>query len=57
MENQGNNEVVIDKTKLQRMQFKIYQLERENMRSNEKTDSQMIEAIKKIIETEAKKCY
>ena len=47
MENQGNNEVVIDKTKLQRMQFKIYQLERENMRSNEKTDSQMIEAIKK----------
>lgn len=57
MENQGNNEVVIDKTKLQRMQFKIYALERENMRNNEKTDSQMIEAIKKIIETEAKKCY
>ena len=57
MENQENIGVEIDKVKLQRMQLKIYQLERENMRSNEKTDSQMIEAIKKIIETEAKKCY
>lgn len=57
MENQENNVIELDNTKLKRMQFKIYALERENMRNNEKTDSQMIEAIKKIIETEAKKCY
>lgn len=52
-----NMEVEIDETKLKRMQIRIYALEQENMRTNEKTDSQMIEAIKKIIETEAKKCY
>ena len=57
MENQENNVIELDNAKLKRMQFKIYALERENMRNNEKTDSQMIEAIKKIIETEAKKCY
>lgn len=46
-----------DVTKLNRMEFKIYDLEKKNMISNEKTPSQMIEEIKKIIETEAKKCY
>lgn len=47
----------LDTTKLNRMEFKIYDLEKKNMISNEKTSSQMIEEIKKIIETEAKKCY
>ena len=44
-------------TKLNRMEFKIYDLEKKNLISNEKTPSQMIEEIKKIIEAEAKKCY
>lgn len=52
-----NIESMVDETKLRRMQQRIYLLEKQNMSNNEKTDSQMIEAIKKIIETEAKKCY
>lgn len=53
----NSQEVIIDEEKLKRMEFKIYALERNNMLNNEKTNSQMIEAIKKIIEEEAKKCY
>lgn len=47
----------LDATKLNRMELKIYDLEKRNMISNEKTPSQMVEEIKKIIESEAKKCY
>ena len=53
----NNQEVVIDEEKLKRMELKIFFLERNNMVNNEKTNSQMIESIKKIIEEEAKKCY
>ena len=49
--------IQIDEVKLRRMQIKILVIERENMRTNEKTDSQMVETIKKIIETEETKCY
>lgn len=52
-----NTKLDIDETKLRRMEFKIYDLEKKNMISNEKTNSQMVEEIKKIIESEAKKCY
>ena len=52
-----NIENEVDETKLRRMEQRIYLLEKQNMANNEKTDSQMIDAIKKIIETEAKKCY
>ncbi len=47
----------IDEKKLVRMQTRIITLESENMRTHEKTDSQMIDAIKKIIEEELRKCY
>lgn len=57
MSEMDNGKIVIDETKLHRMEMRIYLLEKENMTINERTDSQMIEDIKKIIETEAKKCY
>ena len=57
MSEMDNEKIVIDETKLHRMKMRIYLLEKENMTINERTDSQMIEDIKKIIETEAKKCY
>lgn len=47
----------IDEKKLARMQVRILWLENENMRTHAKTDSQMVEAIKKIIEEEHRKCY
>lgn len=50
-------EVVIDEVKLRRMEQRIYYLEHQNMLTNERTAEQMIELIKKTIETEAKKCY
>ena len=50
-------ENMVDEIKLRRMQQRIYLLEKQNMANNEKTESQMIDAIKKIIEMEAKKCY
>ena len=53
----NDQEVVLDEEKLKRMEFKIFVLERNNMVNNEKTNSQMIESIKRIIEEEAKKCY
>ena len=47
----------IDSTKLSRMCMKIYAAERQNTLTNEHTDSEMVEKIKKIIEEETKKCY
>lgn len=47
----------IDEKKLARMQVRILWLENENMRTHARTDSQMVEAIKKIIEEEHRKCY
>ena len=52
-----NTQVEIDEKKLRRMEFRIYDLEKKNLVSNEKTPSQMVDAIKKIIEDEVKKCY
>lgn len=47
----------IDERKLARMQVRILWLENENMRTHAKTDTQMVDAIKKIIEEEHRKCY
>lgn len=54
---QINQGIVIDTQKCNRMQGKILWLEHNNRKDNGKTDSQMKEAIKKIIEEEANKCY
>lgn len=47
----------IDDKKLKRMMFRIYVAERENTKTQSKTDKAMKEQIMRIIEEEAKKCY
>lgn len=47
----------VDSKKLNRMKVRILDLERKNILTNSKTDSEMIEKIQKIIKEEAKKCY
>lgn len=59
MRNIDNNEnnIMIDETKANRIHIRVYNAVKKNMSSNEKTSKQMIDEIKKIIETEVKKCY
>lgn len=47
----------IDDKKLKRMMFRIYDAERENTKTQSKTDKEMKALIMQIIEEEAKKCY
>ncbi len=47
----------IDEKKLIRMVSRIYRIERENSKTDNKTDKKMREEIESIIEEEAKKCY
>lgn len=47
----------IDDKKLKRMMFRIYVAERENTKTQSKTDKEMKALIMQIIEEEAKKCY
>lgn len=47
----------VDDKKLKRMMIKIYVAERENTKTQTKTDKAMKELIQDIIEEEAKKCY
>ena len=39
------------------MKFKILRLEQENQKTREKTNEQMVEAIRRIIQDESKKNY
>jgi hypothetical protein len=57
MDEQENTTIEIDEKKLKRMELRIYDLETKNLLNNEKTSSQMIDAIKKVIEEEVRKCY
>lgn len=47
----------IDPKKLKRMVLRIYALERENTKTNNRSEREMKVEIQKIIEEEAKKCY
>lgn len=53
----NDNAVALDEKKLRRMLNRIYQLERQNSKTGKYTDKKMKEAIEKIIEEEAKKCF
>ena len=50
-------EIKIEKQKLIRMVNRIYDLERENIKTGKKREGEMKIEIQRIIEEEAKKCY
>lgn len=54
---QKTEEIVVDEQKLKKIIFKIWNLERQNVIAHDKSPSQMNDEIRKIIETEVKKCY
>ena len=47
----------VDSKKLGRMILRIYKLERDNSKTDNKSVKKMREEIQKIIEEEARKCY
>lgn len=53
----SENEIKIDEKKLNRMKLNIIKLEQENLKTKEKPNDEMIEAIRKIIEDEVRKNY
>ena len=57
MDDNANKEVLIDNEKFNRIKFRIYNLENQNIITNKYTKSEMVEEIKKIIEREVDKCY
>ena len=52
-----SNEKGIDPKKLNAMKMKILKAEQENLRTKDKTTDQMVDHIRKIITTEAKKGF
>jgi hypothetical protein len=56
-DNEKVQNVELNQIKINRMTQRIYRLEMKNMVTNEKTNSEMMNEIRKIIETEAKKCF
>ena len=52
-----SNEKGIDPKKLNAMKMKILKSEQENLRTKDKTTDQMVDLIRKIITTEAKKGF
>ena len=57
MANNVNNELVFDPKKLKEMVARIYEAERRNTRTENKSDKAMKDLIEQIIEEEANKCY
>lgn len=51
-----SNEIVLDEKSIKRLKDKIIIAENNNLRTKQKSDAEMIAAIKKWIEEEAK-CY
>ena len=47
----------VDSKKLKRMILRIYKLERDNSKTENKVAKKMRDEIQKIIEEEARKCY
>lgn len=56
-ENKHEVSVEIDSKKLKRMVLRIYALERENTKTNSRSEKEMKAVIQSIIEEEVKKCY
>ena len=52
-----SNEKGIDPKKLNAMKMKILKAEQENLKTKDKTTDQMVDHIRKIITTEAKKGF
>ncbi len=53
----NENEITLEKQKVNRMVNRIYDLERENTKTGKLNEKEMKTEIEKIIEEEAKKCY
>ena len=53
----ANGEQELNQKKLERMKVEILKIERENLKTRERSTEAMIEAIRKIIVTETKKNY
>lgn len=47
----------LDEKKLNRLKLSILTLERDNLRTRDSTNEEMVEKIRKMIEEEVKKCY
>lgn len=47
----------LDEKKINRLKFDILHLERENLKTREYTNEEMVDKIRKLIEEEVKKCY
>ncbi len=52
---EGYEDIIVDRVKLNRIQFKIMALEHKNLKTKEYTKSQMITEIMKIISEEVNK--
>jgi hypothetical protein len=50
-------ELKLDEKKLNRIKLRIFNAERENIKTRAETEGEMIDKIRKIIEEEVKKCY
>ena len=48
---------ICDESKINRLKLKILMLERDNLKTREYTNDQMVEKIRKMIEEEVKRCY
>ncbi|MHB8170944.1 MAG: hypothetical protein ACYDG6_05320 [Thermincolia bacterium] len=53
----SGNDLVINEKKLNQMKLNILKAERENLKTREKTNDEMVETIRKIITDEIKKSY
>lgn len=47
----------LDETKLKRLKYQIFFIERENLKTRELNNDQMVEKIRKLIKEEVDKCY
>lgn len=52
-----DNILQLDETKINRLKLHILRLERENLKTREFTNEDMVNKIRKLIEEEVKKCY
>ncbi len=57
MMSEKRSEVIIDEKKLNQMKLGIILVERKNLKTREKSNDEMVETIRKIIENEIKKNY
>lgn len=53
----STTEINIDQKKLNKMKLNILKIERDNLKTREKSNDEMVESIRKIISDEIKKNY